>query len=71
MCNSRHADHLGVVIDDIDDAPVANPDTPLIFVALKLLGESSRDAILVTTRARTVSGKASSSFFAEGFIATK
>ena len=45
MGHARDADPLSGIVDDVDHAPVSNPDAPLIFIALKLLA-SRRSGII-------------------------
>jgi hypothetical protein len=44
---------------------------PFSFLHPAGRGELAKEPILLTARASTLSGKASSSFFAEGFMATE
>ncbi len=75
MRDSRHADHLGGVIDDVHHSPVSDANAPLIFVAFEFF--ATRRPRSVTQRfkfadntASTLSGKDSSSFRAAGFTST-
>jgi len=37
VCNARHVDSSRGIVDCIDDPVVTNPDSPTVFIAVKLL----------------------------------
>ena len=62
----RHTDQFRRVVDDVQHAPVTDPDAPLVLVPFQLLASCGPG--IVGQRANSVSSSASNSFCADFLI---
>jgi len=75
MGDTGHSDHPRGIVNDVHDTPVANPDPPVIFVALQRLAtqwprHGSEGIDFAGGAAQHDVRKRFESFVAEGIIST-